>query len=220
MDWRIVVGLVVSYLIGSFSSALWLGKWMKGKDIRKYGSGNAGFANAIRVFGPIVGIPVLIIDAGKGYLAVLLVLLLPETVIVPENEIFWEIFFGLSAMIGHIFPAYSHFRGGKAVATGLGVVLAIYPIGALLSLFVFLIVLLMTRYVSLSSISGGLSFSVWVIWLYPERSLTLTVFSLSVAGLLLITHNQNIGRLLRGKERKAFLNRKKHLSELQENQSE
>ncbi len=195
--------------MGSVSSAVWLGRWMKGVDVRNLGSGNAGFANVMRNLGPQVGVPVLVIDTMKGFLAVGLAYLIPG--LESDTEIFYvaQIAFGLAALLGHLFPVFSGFRGGKGVATGLGIVLALFPLGALLSLAVFLIALLISQYISLGSLLAGISFPLFVMFLEPTDNVPLIVFSWLVAVLLILTHQKNIDRILKGQEHRAVIFKKK-----------
>jgi glycerol-3-phosphate acyltransferase PlsY len=204
-----VVFLILAYLMGSVSSAVWLGRWMKGVDVRNLGSGNAGFANVLRNLGPVVAIPVLIIDSMKGYFAVQLAYLIPGVGLDSEALYFMQIFFGMAALIGHLFPIFTGFRGGKGVATGLGIMLALYPLGAMLSLAVFVISFLISQYVSLGSLLAGISFPLFVLFLLPGNNVPLIVFSWAVAGLLVITHQKNIDRILKGQERRAVIFKKK-----------
>lgn len=207
--WISIGFLILAYLMGSVSSAVWLGRLLKGVDVRTMGSGNAGFANAMRNLGPWIGIPVLIIDTAKGFLAVQLAYLIPGIDIGSEGLYFWQIIFGMAALLGHLFPIFTGFRGGKGVATGLGIVLALYPLGALLSLTVFLIAYLISHYISLGSIMAGISFPLFVMFLLPVENVPLMVFSWIVAALLLVTHQKNIDRILKGQERRTSLFKKK-----------
>ncbi len=195
--------------MGSVSSAVWLGRWMKGVDVRNLGSGNAGFANVMRNLGPQVGIPVLVIDTMKGFLAVGLAYLIPG--LESDTEIFYvaQIAFGMAALIGHLFPIFSGFRGGKGVATGLGIVLALFPLGAILSLAVFVIALLISQYMSLGSLLAGISFPLFVMFLEPADNVPLIIFSWLVAVLLILTHQKNIDRILKGQEHRASIFKKK-----------
>jgi acyl phosphate:glycerol-3-phosphate acyltransferase len=203
--WISVGFLILAYLMGSVSSAVWLGRMMRGVDVREMGSGNAGFANVIRNLGPWVGIPVLIIDTFKGFFAVQLAYLIPGIDNGSEALHMWQILFGIAALLGHLFPIFTGFRGGKGVATGLGIVLALYPIGALLSFVVFLIAFLASRYWSLGSMMAGISFPLFVLFLFPGTNVPLSIFSWIVAAVLLVTHQKNIDRILKGSERKASL---------------
>lgn len=207
--WISIIFLILAYLMGSVSSAVWLGRWMKGVDVRDLGSGNAGFANVMRNLGPFVGVPVLIIDTLKGYFAVQLAYLIPGIGWESEALYFMQIIFGMAALVGHLFPIFTGFRGGKGVATGLGIVLALYPLGALLSFAVFLIAFLISQYVSLGSLLAGISFPLFVLFLLPDNNVPLIVFSWVVAALLLVTHQKNIDRIFKGQEHRAVIFRKK-----------
>ncbi len=207
--WISFIFVILAYLMGSISSAVWLGRLMKGVDVRELGSGNAGFANVMRNLGPVVGIPVLIIDSLKGFFAVQLAFLIPGIETGTEIFYFWQIAFGMAAIIGHLFPIFTGFKGGKGVATGLGIVLALFPLGALLSFIVFLIALLISQYMSLGSLLAGISFPLFVMFLLPVNNIPLIVFSWLVAVLLVITHQKNIDRILKGEERRAVIFRKK-----------
>ena len=153
----IIALLVTAYLLGSIPSAVWWGKRYYGIDVREFGSGNAGATNTFRVLGKKAGIPVLFIDIIKGTSAVLLAFLSPF-VFESNQFVNLQLGLGIAALVGHVFPIFAGFRGGKGVATILGIVICLTPITSLMVLGVFLIVLLATRYVSLSSMTAGLSF--------------------------------------------------------------
>ncbi|MDD4032254.1 MAG: glycerol-3-phosphate 1-O-acyltransferase PlsY [Bacteroidales bacterium] len=196
------IGLfILSYLLGSIPSAVWIGKLVHRVDVREHGSGNAGATNVLRVLGWKTAIPVLFIDMVKGFAAVHLLHL---TGLSQEGRelINMEIVAGVCAVLGHIFPVFAQFRGGKGVATVTGVVIAIQPYPSLIAACVFLLVLMLTRYVSLSSISAGLAFPLSEIFFFQTGNLTLLVFSLAIFVGLLITHYKNIERLFEGKENK------------------
>jgi glycerol-3-phosphate acyltransferase PlsY len=207
--WISIAFLILAYLMGSVSSAVWLGRIMRGVDVRELGSGNAGFANVMRNLGPVVGIPVLVIDTLKGFFAVLLANLIPGVEAGSELLYAIQIIFGMAALVGHLFPIFTGFRGGKGVATGLGIVLALFPLGALLSVAVFLIAFLISQYVSLGSLLAGISFPIFVLFLLPVNNIPLIIFSWVVAILLLLTHQKNIDRILKGQERRAAIFKKK-----------
>ncbi len=199
---KIILFSILSYLIGSFSSAVWIGKWFFGIDVREHGSKNAGTTNTFRVIGYKAGIPVFILDVLKSYIAVNLIRFIPE--INYHSELFYQIqlLFGIIAVIGHIFPLYTGFRGGKGVASMLGIVLAIHPLAALYTLGVFVVILLITRIVSVSSLSAALFFPVIIFVLEKNSSLTLTIFSVCACIVIFFTHKKNIKRLLIGEEPK------------------
>ena len=202
--------LLLAYLLGSIPTSVWIGKHFFKIDIREHGSKNAGSTNAIRILGWKVGLLVLVLDISKGWLAVNLIRLtdyyIPET----GDYINFQLLLGIAAIIGHIFPVYVGFKGGKGVATLLGFVLAIDPTTTLICIGVFIIALIITKYVSLSSMIAGFSFPVLVIFVFKTTTPSLIIFSLIVSVLLLFTHQKNIERLLRKEENKAlFLMRKK-----------
>jgi len=200
----IITLFIAAYLLGSIPTAVWWGKRYYGIDVREFGSGNAGATNTFRVLGKKAGIPVLTIDIVKGTLAVLLAHFSPF--IFDSNEfVTLELGLGIAALVGHVFPVFAGFRGGKGVATILGVVICLTPITSLMVLGVFLIVLLATRYVSLSSMTAGLSFPFFLNLVLKNQNQTLMIFSFFVAALLIITHKKNISRLLKRQETKVNL---------------
>ena len=209
METFTIVSLIIAaYLIGSIPTAVWWGKRYYGIDVREFGSGNAGATNTFRVLGKKAGIPVLGIDILKGTLAVLLVHF--SSYVYDSNEyVTLELGLGIAALVGHVFPIFAGFRGGKGVATILGIVICITPLTSLMVLAVFLIVLLATRYVSLSSMTAGLSFPFFLNIVLKNQNQTLLIFSLFVAALLLVTHKKNISRLLKRQETKVNLFAKK-----------
>ncbi len=199
-DILIVVG---AYLIGSVPSAVWIGKAVSGIDVREHGSNNAGATNTMRVLGVKTGIPVLLIDLFKGFAAVKLALLSPTFVPGSNAFINFQLVLGAAAVLGHVFPVFAGFRGGKGVATIVGILLALHWQATLVAIGVFLVTLFISKYVSLSSLMMGLSFPVSVIFIFKTDSISLKIFSVAVCILLFITHRKNIARLLHGKEGKA-----------------
>ncbi len=195
---------MTAYLLGSIPSAVWWGKRYYGIDVREFGSGNAGATNTFRVLGKKAGIPVLFIDIVKGTSAVLLAFLSPF-VFESNQFVNLQLGLGIAALVGHVFPIFAGFRGGKGVATILGIVICLTPITSLMVLGVFLIVLLATRYVSLSSMTAGLSFPFFLNIVLKNQNQTLLIFSLFVAALLIVTHKKNIARLLKRQETKVNL---------------
>ena len=200
----IITLLVTAYLLGSIPSAVWWGKRYYGIDVREFGSVNAGATNTFRVLGKKAGIPVLFIDIVKGTAAVLLAFLSPF-VFESNQFVNLQLGLGIAALVGHVFPIFAGFRGGKGVATILGIVICLTPITSLMVLGVFLIVLLATRYVSLSSMTAGLSFPFFLNIILKNQNQTLLIFSLFVAALLILTHKKNIVRLLKSQETKVKL---------------
>lgn len=199
-----VLLIVIAYLIGSIPTSVWVSKAFFGVDIRDYGSGNAGATNTFRVLGSRWGTFVMVIDVLKGLAATSLYLLLPYYV---GQESEWDrtnlmVGLGLAAVLGHIFPFWADFRGGKGVATLFGMVLAIQPIVAVCCVGVFLLVLYLTRFVSLSSILASIAFAVFILVIFNEKEPLYRAFAIAVALMVLLTHQKNIGRLLRGSESK------------------
>lgn len=198
--------ILLSYLIGSIPTAVWVGRAFYGIDIRDHGSGNAGATNTFRVLGVKAGVPVLLFDIFKGWLVVQFAFFTEDWLLLSNNQLInLQLGLGIAALIGHIFPVYVGFRGGKGVATLLGLVIAIHPLSALIAIIIFVITLLFTKYVSLSSMVGGLSFPILIIVVYHTTTLSLVIFSMVIAILLLFTHQKNIERLLSKEESKANL---------------
>jgi glycerol-3-phosphate acyltransferase PlsY len=197
-----LVLIIVAYLLGSIPSALLISRKFFGIDIRDYGSGNMGATNTFRVLGSKYGTIVMVLDILKGVLAVGLYNFLPNY-FGAEHELQrtnFMIGLGLSAVIGHIFPIFANFKGGKGVATLFGMVLAIQPFVAVSCVGVFLLVLYLTRYVSLSSILASIFLPICVLWIWNEHEILYRIFALLVALLVIFTHQKNIGRILRGVE--------------------
>lgn len=194
--------IVLAYLIGSIPSSVWVSRWFFDIDIREYGSGNAGATNTYRVLGPKWGTIVMVADMLKGIAAVKLALLLPEYFDSETRLQTLQIGLGLAAVVGHIFPIWADFRGGKGVATLFGIVLGISPWTALSCVGVFLLVLYLTRFVSLSSILASIAFPVFILVIFNVDNHVYRVFAIAVALMVLLTHQKNIGRLLKGVESK------------------
>jgi glycerol-3-phosphate acyltransferase PlsY len=193
---------LLAYMLGSIPAAVWIGRKIHGVDVREYGSHNAGTTNVIRVLGWKTGIPVLLIDVSKGWLAAMLPFFLQLSPDDTAHLTNLKILTGLTAVIGHIFPLFAGFRGGKGVATVFGVLLALQPLLTLSCIAVFLIVLLLTGIVSVSSMSAGVAFPIFLFTIYENSSVIFKVFSVLIGIALLVTHRKNIGRLIRGEEAK------------------
>ena len=204
-----VITVVLSYFLGSIPSAVWIGKRFHNIDVREHGSGNAGTTNVIRVLGWKTGIPVLLIDIAKGWLASMLPVLFhladPGSALLTNLQLMT----GIIAITGHILPVFAGFRGGKGVATVFGVFLALQPILTLCCMGVFLSVLFITGIVSVSSMSSGISFPVFLFLFFDTPSLLFKIFAVLVGITLLVTHRKNIGRIWRGEETKLLKLRKK-----------
>jgi acyl phosphate:glycerol-3-phosphate acyltransferase len=205
----LLILIPLAYLLGSIPTALMAGKYFHHIDIRDYGSGNAGATNAIRVLGWKTGAPVMLFDLGKGWLAASVPWLTGFFEAGAPQTLNIQMITGIVAVLGHVFPVFAGFRGGKGVATSLGFLLGIHPLASLLSTGVFLLVLFPSRYVSLSSIAASISFPLWVIMVLSSPSVLFSVFSCLIPILIIITHRQNIRRLWLGKENKAYFSRRK-----------
>lgn len=192
--------IIIAYLLGSIPTALIISKKYFGIDIRDYGSGNMGATNTFRVLGSKYGTIVMVIDILKGMIAVALFNFLPHYLSNELDRTNFMIGLGLAAVIGHVFPIFAQFKGGKGVATLFGMILAVQPVVAISCVGVFLLVLYLTRYVSLSSILGAIMLPVSVLWIWNEHEIMYRIFALLVAFMVLITHQKNIGRILRGVE--------------------
>jgi len=192
--------IITAYLIGSIPTALLISRHFFGVDIREYGSGNMGATNTFRVLGSKFGTIVMIGDMLKGILAVALYNLLPYYLTNELDRTNLMIGLGLAAVAGHIYPIWAQFRGGKGVATLFGMLLAIQPVVAASCVGVFLLVLFLTRYVSLSSILAGVALPICVLWIYNEKEVFYRVFAVAAAALVVLTHQKNISRLLKGNE--------------------
>ncbi len=204
---NIVILIVLAYLIGSIPTAVWVSKRLYGLDIREHGSGNAGATNTFRVLGPKAGTGVMIVDMLKGLAAVKLSFLSQYNGL-PEATTNIQIFLGLAAVIGHIFPVWADFRGGKGIATLFGMILAIQSLVALSLVAVFLFMLFLTRYVSLSSIVASIAFPVLIFFIFREPELTYKIFAVATALMVILTHHKNINRLIQGNESKVKLGKR------------
>ncbi|WP_251214640.1 glycerol-3-phosphate 1-O-acyltransferase PlsY [Alistipes muris] len=196
--------IVLAYLLGSIPSAVWIGKKYYGIDIREHGSKNAGTTNMLRVLGRRAAAPVFALDFLKGFVAVTVIELMQYDDLIGHNDIInLKIGAVVAAVLGHIFPIFAGFRGGKGVATLVGAVTGIYPPAALLCFGVWIVVLMISHYVSLSSMIAGCCFPVFTL-ISPKvnGSKAFVVFSFIIAILLLVTHRKNIKRLREGTESK------------------
>ncbi|HGZ8926446.1 TPA: glycerol-3-phosphate 1-O-acyltransferase PlsY [Staphylococcus aureus] len=196
----IIVMLLLSYLIGAFPSGFVIGKLFFKKDIRQFGSGNTGATNSFRVLGRPAGFLVTFIDIFKGFITVFFPLWLPVHADGPISTFFTNgLIVGLFAILGHVYPVYLKFQGGKAVATSAGVVLGVNPILLLILAIIFFIVLKIFKYVSLASIVAAIC---CVIGSLIIQDYILLVVSFLVSIILIIRHRSNIARIFRGEEPK------------------
>lgn len=204
--------VIFAYLIGSFSTAVWVSRKFYGVDIRELGSGNAGATNTFRVLGKNAGIAVMLVDMLKGFVAVKLSILSNHSWHPAPSVAFvnLQVILGLAAVVGHIFPIWAGFRGGKGIATLFGMILGIQPLVAVSLVGVFMLMLVVTRYVSLSSISASIAFPLLILFIFREPELSYKLFAIGTAALVVLTHHKNISRLLTGCESKVPLFRKRN----------
>ncbi len=198
---------ILSYILGSIPTALWYGEKYHQADIRTLGSGNAGATNTFRVFGKKAGIIVLMIDAIKGFFASSQAAILYYFGFIDwETCVALKIIFGFLAIIGHLLPIFCDFKGGKGVATLLGMALCLHPSAAILSILLFLIVFGISHYVSLASIVGSFSFPILMIFKAFGEELPISIiFGFFVNLLVIYTHRKNIQRIIKGTENRMYL---------------
>ena len=197
-----VLLIFLSYLIGSIPTSVWVSKYFFEIDIRDYGSGNAGATNTYRILGKKWGTLVMIVDMLKGVIGTSLYVFIPYYLTHELQRTNFMIGLGLAAVVGHIFPIWAEFKGGKGVATLFGMAVAIQPLVALCCVGVFLAVLYLTRFVSLSSILAGVSFMVFILFIFNEHETLYRIFAVLVALMIVLTHQKNITRILKGTESK------------------
>ncbi len=194
--------VVVSYIIGSVPTSIIAGKILRGIDIREHGSGNAGGTNVFRVLGWKPGVFVMLVDVFKGFAATYWI---PALLAPLSNHLpLLQLLAGTAAVVGHIWTVFAGFRGGKGVGTAAGMLLALFPQALIYCLLVFLLVLAITRIVSISSMMGAITLpivlSIFRYGLYKPVPLPLYIFSFLAAALIIYTHRANIKRLLNGTE--------------------
>jgi glycerol-3-phosphate acyltransferase PlsY len=199
---------ISAYVLGSIPTAIWLGKAKYGIDVREHGSNNAGATNTFRVLGKKPGVVVLFIDILKGFIAVFL----PFTFGIGEwgsnHLIEVQLVAALCAVSGHVLPIFANFRGGKGVATSLGVIVGVHPIAAGICVAVFLIVFVISKYVSLGAMIAACCFPILLAFYFKVDSVWLLSFSVLLSAVVVYVHKKNIGRLLRKEENKMNLFKK------------
>jgi len=210
---EILLVLVLSYIIGSFPTAIIAGKILKKIDIREHGSGNAGATNVFRVLGWKAAIVVLVIDIFKGFAPVWwLVNIIPQASFDIEVRSYFQIMAGVSAIAGHIWSVFAGFRGGKGVGTAAGVFLGLQPLPVLICLLVFIGVVYKTKYVSLGSMIGAMLLPIILLVrkfvLSVETPIFIIAIAIILALLIILTHRDNINRLIQGNENKISFGKK------------
>ena len=213
MFWVLVIGgFLLAYLLGAVPSAVWYGKAFYGTDVRDFGSGNAGATNVFRVLGKKAGSIVMAADILKGFVATSLPKVVAQYTEVSSGElVLLQIAFGVIAVVGHIFPVYIRFKGGKGVASLLGMVLAVNLPAAGVCLVAFLIIFFITKFVSVGSMTAGIVYAslMFVSYFNPDDILSMKVFGVVTSILLIVTHRKNISRLINKEENKANFSFKK-----------
>jgi glycerol-3-phosphate acyltransferase PlsY len=199
---NLIAGVLLAYVAGSIPTSVWVGKIFYGTDIRNQGSGNAGATNTMRILGWKAGVPVMIVDILKGWFAVYLFHFFAPDNMAEESLVLYKITLASAAVLGHVFPVFAGFRGGKGIATLLGVGIALYPWAVLVVLGVFITILLISGYVSLASIAASICFPLIVGIFFNPHSLPLLILAICVGIFVPFTHHKNIKRLLDGTESK------------------
>lgn len=192
--------ILFAYLLGSIQTAVWVGKSWYAIDVREHGSKNAGATNTFRVLGKKPGIIVLIIDIIKGAIASLLPFYFYTGT--TDQVVNLQIITSIVAVVGHVFPCFANFKGGKGVATSLGVIIGLHPAAAGICMAVFLLVFLTSHYVSLGAMIGAVTFPLSIVFVFHTHSFWLIVFAHVLAILVILAHRKNIQRLLKGEESK------------------
>jgi glycerol-3-phosphate acyltransferase PlsY len=205
---KTIIVMAVAYGLGSLPFSVWIGRLFFNTDVREHGSGNAGATNTWRVLGWKAGLPVLMLDIAKGYAATWLPFLFSAWPGEPELLSWLRTGSGMAAAVGHIYPVFAGFQGGKAVATLLGVVLGLMPLAAAGSLGVFVLTLLVSRMVSLGSVLAAVSLPFMHFLLPVGNPLPLLLFSCLIAILVLLTHRRNLRRIIRGEESRVRFRKK------------
>ena len=206
-----IAAVFLAYLVGSIPSAIWVSKWFFGVDVRDYGSNNAGATNTFRVIGKFAGFSVLFLDILKGWISVkILTTYFFSATLQQDAFINMQLAIGISAVLGHVFPVYEQFQGGKGVATLMGIILAINFPAAIGCVIIFLLIFLITNFVSLGAITAAFCFPIFTIFVLKTESPSLIYFSIFISILVIVTHKKNIERLLSGSENKMSIKLKKN----------
>lgn len=197
--------IVFAYIIGSIPTSVWIGRKYYNIDVREHGSKNAGATNTFRVLGKKAGKIVLSIDIIKGYVAVILPTFFGFDY---STQINTQLIASIFVILGHVFPVFVGFKGGKGVATSLGVIFALQPLVAFICLLIFLTVFISSSYVSLGAIITSIAFPVLITFVFKEESLPLIIFSFCISTVVIFAHRKNIKRLVSGCENKMSLFKK------------
>jgi glycerol-3-phosphate acyltransferase PlsY len=205
---KVILFGILAYLVGSVPTAVIVSRGFFGIDIRDHGSGNSGATNTFRVLGKKFGIIVMVIDVIKGFTAANFAFFIGNYFYGEERFVNLQLLLGLSAVIGHVFPIYVGFKGGKGVATLFGMILAVNLPAAAVCVIFFLIILFTTRFVSLSSMMAAVMLPVSILFIFHNHEKWLIVFGIAIAIMVILTHRKNIVRLFDGNENKANILKK------------
>jgi len=206
----ILINVLIAYFIGSIPTAFWVGNYFHGIDIREHGSKNAGATNTFRVLGKKSGWIVLTVDVLKGLVAATLPYWFQSQLVGFKDELLiMQLSTSFSAVFGHVFPIFAGFRGGKGVATSLGIVIGLNPLAAAICLVVFLLVFIFSKYVSLGAITAALVFPFVSFFILKNDNQIMIIFTIVLSFLVIVAHRKNISRLIKGEENKMNLLKKK-----------
>ena len=193
----IAIACLIAYLLGSIPNSVWIGKAFFGVDVREHGSGNAGATNTLRVLGKPAGFTVLFLDFLKGFVAASLVFW-PGLIFNTNHMMEYKMLFGALAVLGHIYPVFADFRGGKGIATVIGVVAGMDWMLALACFFTFVVIVAITKYISVGSMLSGLISPLYAGLIYHWEEKILVYFCMVIGVLVVYTHRSNIKRLRKG----------------------
>jgi glycerol-3-phosphate acyltransferase PlsY len=203
----IAIACLIAYLLGSIPNSVWIGKAFFGVDVREHGSGNAGATNTLRVLGKPAGFTVLFLDFLKGFVAASLVFW-PGLIFNTNHMMEYKMLFGALAVLGHIYPVFADFRGGKGIATVIGVVAGMDWMLALACFFTFVVIVAITKYISVGSMLSGLISPLYAGLIYHWEEKILVYFCMVIGVLVVYTHRSNIKRLRKGEESRFSLSKK------------
>lgn len=201
----VIIFSLTAYLLGSIPTAVWIGKIRYSIDVREHGSKNAGATNTFRVLGKKPGILVLLIDVVKGAVAVTLPFMFSYAPWGSDELIKLQLITGILAVLGHIFPVFAKFKGGKGVATSLGIVIGIHPLTAIVCFIIFSIIFISFSFVSLGAIFAAITFPIVLEFIFKNDNYYLFYFSIFLALAVIVAHRKNIKRLFAGNENKMNL---------------
>ncbi|MEY2830717.1 MAG: hypothetical protein RIQ33_2575 [Bacteroidota bacterium] len=201
--------IFIAYLLGSIPTAVWVGKFFFNTDVRDYGSGNAGTTNTLRVLGKKPAMFVLLVDVLKGIAALKLAYLSFNPTTQPDLFVNFQVILGIAAIVGHVFPVFAGFRGGKGIATMFGVLLGIHTEVALLCMAIFFVSLMFSHYVSLSSLLASIALPLLIFLAFKhDDQILLRLFAIAATFTVVATHQKNIQRLVNGTESKTYIFKK------------